>query len=796
MLRKLFIALAVLVVLVAGAAGGGFLYLRSGLPQAEGQVALLGLGAPATVTRDPNGVPYIVAASAADGFYALGFVHAQDRLWQMDFQRRIGAGRLSEVMGPASLGFDRYMRTLGLYQVAERNLAAAAPATRAALDAYAAGVNAYMTSRKGPLPVEFLLLRYRPEPWRPVDSLVWGRMMALQLSDNMRQELLRARLSRRLSPQQLADLYPTTLRREQPTTIASGGASLDLDRLWAALPMELMSTGASNEWVVDGQRSQTGKPILANDPHLRYIMPNLWYLARVTTPEGSLAGATVPGIPFFILGHNDFIAWGMTTTHGDTQDLFVERVDPSDPARYHTAEGVKSFTTRVEKIDIRGQAPETLTVRETVHGPVVSDILTGTGGVASNGDVLSLSFSGLAADDRTADAFLAINRATDWPGFLAALGTFHSPLQNFAFADQAGNIGFAVAGRVPQRRGGDGRLPAPGWSGTHEWTGWVPFDRLPRLYNPPGGLIVNANNKPGPDALVAPLGADWEQTYRARRIQDLLAIDPRQTVDGIQAMQTDSMSLPARDLLAILTQVEPHDDRGRRAVAMLKSWDGRMTRGRAEPLIFSVWLRELNRLLYADELGPLFQDYWDLRPDVVELMLTQRRQWCDDVATNTPETCEGRIAVALERALEWITQRNGGSTANWRWGDAHPARLPHPVLGKVWPLNRWADLSIPADGDNYTVNRAGGVTGDEEAPFASVHGPSYRAVYDLADLDNSRFMQASGQSGHLLSPHYGDLNRRWRDGRTIKIPVEPVAGPKEKLPVLTLVPAAPQEKQP
>lgn len=796
MIRKLFIALAVLAILVAGGLGGGFFYLRSGLPQVEGQVALPGLAAAVSVQRDSNGVPYIKAASATDGWYALGFVHAQDRLWQMDFQRRIGAGRLSEVMGSASLGFDRYMRTLGLYRTAERNLEAIAPETRAALDAYAAGVNAYIASRKSAPAVEFLLLRYQPEPWRPVDSLIWGRMMALQLSDNMRQELLRARLSRRLSPQQLADLYPTTLRREQPTTIAG----LDIDRLWAALPMDLMSAGASNEWVVDGQRSQTGKPILANDPHLRYIMPNLWYLARVTTPEGSLAGATVPGIPFFILGHNDFVAWGMTTTHGDTQDLFVERVDQDDSTRYHTADGVKTFMTRVETIEVRGQAPETLTVRETVHGPVVSDILTGTGGVASNGDVLSLSFSGLAPDDRTADAFLAINRAKDWSEFLTALRSFHSPLQNFAYADQGGNIGFAVAGRVPQRRGGDGRLPSPGWSGTHEWKGWVDFDRLPRLYNPPGGLIVNANNKPGPDAVVGMLGADWEQTYRARRIQDLLAIDPRQTVDGVQNMQSDSLSLPARDLLAILTQVEPHDDRGRRAVAMLKSWDGRMSRNKAEPLIFSAWLRELNRALYADELGPLFQDYWDLRPDVVELMLTQRRQWCDDVATNTPETCEGRIAVALERALEWMTQRFGGSTANWRWGEAHAARLPHPVLGKVWPISRWADLTIPADGDNFTVNRAGGVTRDDDAPFASVHGPSYRAVYDLADLDNSRFMQASGQSGHLLSPHYSDLNRRWRDGRTIRIPAEPALGPKEKPAILTLVPAAAspptQEKQP
>ncbi|MCC7046909.1 MAG: penicillin acylase family protein [Alphaproteobacteria bacterium] len=786
MIRKLFAVLALVLIALSLAAAGGFYYLRTGLAPTEGAVALPGLGAPATIRRDGAGVAYVNAASAADGWYAMGFAHAQDRLWQMDFQRRIGAGRLSEVMGPASLAYDRYMRTLGLYRVAERNLQALGSETRNALESYAAGVNAYLKQRRGPLPPEFLLLRYEPEAWRPVDSLVWGRVMALQLADNMRQELLRARLSRKLSPQQMADLYPTTVRREQPTTVAAA----DLDRLWAALPHDLLGTGASNEWAVDGQRSATGKPVLANDPHLRFIMPNLWYLARLTTPEMSLAGATVPGIPFFILGHNDRIAWGMTTTHGDTQDLFVERADPADPGRYLTPDGPRAFMRREETILVRGEAPATLVIRETRHGPVVSDIVSGTAGVTSGGDVVALSFAALSGDDRTAEALRQLNQATDWTSFLAALGHFHSPLQNFTYADVDGNIGFAVAGRVPQRRSGDGRLPAPGWAGTHEWTGWVPFDQLPRAFNPPSGVIVNANNKPGPDAMVAALGSDWDSTYRARRIQDLLAIEPKLTVESAAAMQNDTLSLPARDLLGILTQVEPHDDRGRRAVALLKSWDGRMDRRRPEPLIFSAWLRELNRLLYADELGPLFADYWDLRPDVVELMLTQRRQWCDDVTTPGVETCEGRVAAALERALDWIAARQGGSPAGWRWGDAHAARLPHPVLGKVWPVNRWANLTIPADGDNYTLGRAGGAIGDESDPFGAIHGANYRAIYDLSDLDNSRFIQASGQSGHILSPHYGDMLRRWREGRMIRIPVDPAPAPKEKIAVLKLVPAS------
>ena len=801
MLRRLLVVFILIVAAVVATLGGGFLYLRSGLPRVAGETTLPGLIGPVTVERDGIGVPYITAADERDAWFALGFTHAQDRLWQMDFQRRIGQGRLSEVMGSAALGFDRFMRTLGLYRVAEANVAALSAPARAALDAYTAGVNAFIAGRPGALPPEFILLRYAPEPWKPADSLVWGRMMALQLSDNMRHELLRARLARHLSPPLLADLYPATMRREAPATLAGllsdeiGG----LDQLWAALPHAMLGVGASNEWILSGAHSASGKPILANDPHLRFGMPNLWYLARLEAPGLSLAGATVPGIPFFVLGHNGRVAWGMTTTHSDTQDLFVERLDPSDPERYLAPAGSEPFTVRTETIVVRGEPPVELTVRETRHGPVVTDVLGGAREVAGGGgqQVLSLSFSGLAPDDRTAEGLYRLNRAEDWTGFLAALDDFHSPQQNFAYADTEGNIGFAVAGRTPLRKRGDGRLPAPGWSGEYDWTGWLPSDALPRAYNPVGGVIVNANNKPGPDAVTAALGSDWDSTYRARRILDLLSVEPRQSVDSAAAMQLDAVSLAARDLLSFLVQVEPHDDRGRRAIQLLKSWDGRMDRRRTEPLIFTAWLRELNRLLYADELGPLFADYWGFRPDVVELMLTQRRQWCDDVTTPARETCEERIATALDRALAWITRTHGRSPGDWRWGEAHQAKFSHPVLGKLWLIHRWSDLTLASDGDAFTINRGLGAIGDEAEPFAHLHGAGFRAVYDLSDLDNSRFMQATGQSGNPLSGHYSDLGRRWRDGRTIRIPAKPEPGPREKTTTLTLKPAPmPEAAQP
>ncbi len=794
MVRKIAAVLASLFVLLLAAAGGFYLYLRSSLPQIDGEIALPGLNARAEIKRDANGIAYIGARSAGDAWLALGFAHAQDRLFQMDFQRRLGAGRLSEVMGERTVGLDRFMRTLGLYRVAEENVKHLSEETREALESYAAGVNAFLSRRPGALPPEFALLRYKPERWKPADSIVWGRLMALTLSDNMRHEILRARLAKHVTPQQLNDLYPGGPRRDAPVTLA--GTQL-LETMWASLPIGMLGAGASNEWALSGAHSASGKPIVANDPHLRFGMPNLWYLARLEAPDLSLAGATVPGVPFFILGHNGKVAWALTTTHSDTQDLFIEHIDPADPGRYQTPQGPRPFETRTETIKVRGEADIEMAVRAPRHGPVLSDVqagarealprgMPGDGIGAGQGEAMALAFTGLAGDDRTVEAVYRMNRAGDAAQFMAALKDFHSPQQNIAFADTGGSIGMVSAGRVPLRKGGDGRLPAPGWNGEYDWTGWLAFDALPRAFNPPTGIIVSANNKPAADSGL--LGSDWEATYRARRILDMLAIDQRPTVEAAAVMQSDALSMAARDLLPILTGLVVNDERARRAVAMLKSWDGRMDRRRPEPLIFSAWLRELNRLLYADELGPLFADYWDLRPDVVELMLTQRRQWCDDVTTPARETCEARMALALDRALDFIAARYGSNPADWRWGDAHQAKFSHPIFGRLPLIWRLTDMRLPSDGDAYTINRGQTIIADEAEPFAHIHGAGFRAVYDLADLDSSRFMQATGQSGHPLSAFYSNLMRRWRDGRTIRIPAAPIAGPKEKIAVLTLNP--------
>ncbi len=792
---------------------GGWVWLRTSLPVVDGTVFLAGLGGPVEVVRDENAVPHIFAGSAADAAFALGYVHAQDRLWQMEMQRRLGAGRLAELVGAPGLRWDRFARTLGLYRRAEASLAWLAAGTRAGLDAYAAGVNAYLDSHEGAWPPEYYLLGAAPERWRPADSLVWGRLMAIRLAGNWGNEILRARLAKKLGEAKMAALFPA-YPAAGPVTLADddlrlGGLldGLDLEPLWAALPDALFAPrGASNEWVVAGRRTETGKPILANDPHLGLSAPILWYLARIEAPGLSLAGVTVPGSPVHLLGHNGRIAWGFTNTYADTDDIFVELLDPADPERYLTPDGPRRFAVRTEVIRVKGGEKETLVVRESRHGPVLDGVLKDRAAELLRDDrVLTLAAPWLIERDLTTEAIWALNRAGDWDSFTAALAKFGAPVQNIAYADVAGNIGLYTPGRIPIRKSGDGYLPAEGWTGAQDWTGFIPHRRLPNTLNPESGIVVNANNRLTDDGYPYFLSREWGGTHRARRIVDVLdAPGQRHSLDAAARLQADTVSYVAREMLprlfAAIKEVAARaagagtagaklKDRSRAALAMLRDWDGRMDRRRPEPLIFAAWFRELNRMLYADELGDLAESYWGLRPDVVEGMLDRRPAWCDDVTTDATEDCPALIAGAFERALDGLEERYGGGPDSWRWGEAHYADMRHRVFDFVPLIRRLANIRLPADGGTFTVNRAGTRTRDEDAPFADRHAAGFRGIYDLADLDRSRFIIATGQSGNPLSPHYDDLAERWRDGRYVRL-----AGTREALAasgigVLKLVPA-------
>ena len=770
MMRRLVYAILGLgsVVLVIGGAGFGWLWAT--LPETDGTIEVPVLEQPVEVYRDDSGIAHIFAKSSRDAYFALGFVHAQDRLWQMETMRRFGAGRLAEVLGPAALASDKWMRTLGLYWLAERQVEDLSKPVLTALNLYAAGVNARIAhSRRLPWGVpalEFAFLGVTPEPWRPADSLVWGKIMAVRLGGNWRDEILRTRLARNLAPARVGELWPL-YPDDAPGTIEEALAltrPFDLDKLAALDPAPTgLPRGASNAWVVAKKNTSTRGAILANDPHLGFTQPILWYLARIESPDLKVTGATIPGVPFTILGHNGKIAWGMTNTQSDIQDLFVEQTD-ADGRRYKTPDGWNDFKTRNEIIKVKDANPVTITVRESRHGPIVSDIDGGTARAAGKDVVMALSATYLEPEDLTPEAFFHINRAEIWDAFVDALRDFQAPQSNFFFASTGGDIGFIAPGLVPVRKRGWGLVPSPGWDGETDWTGYVPFDELPSILNPPSGRIVNANNRITPKGYPHFISYDWAPAYRARRIIELL--DKKlQAVHSTTQIQRDHVSEMAKRLLPLMTDIGPADARGRRALAMLGEWDGAMSRGRPEPLIFSTWLLELNQALYADELGDLYRQYLTFRPRFIESVLSRRQAWCDNVNTAEEEDCPSRLRHSLNRALTKLADSFGSDIGAWRWGDVHRARFAHGGFSGVLWLSRFVDLEIPTDGGNYTVNRGASHINNPSRPFEHVHGPGFRAIYDLADLRRSRFIIATGQSGHPASAHYRDLLADWRDGR-------------------------------
>jgi len=704
----------------------------------------------------------------------------------MEAMRRMGRGRLSEILGPAALPSDRMMRLLGISRLAERQFRILEPETRQVLEAYADGVNAWLAGRTQSLPPEFTVLGFEPEPWSPSDSLVWGRIMAYQLSGAWRDELQRAQMLTRLTDRQLLsfwypDLYGLqTTNAAQPSPTADSRTVDGLSEKWneealsrlAALapPLPSAPSGASNAWAVNGGMSGTGKPLLANDPHLGFGLPIMWYLAHIETPSLSLSGATVPGVPFTILGHNGRVSWGMTTTQSDQQDLFVERLS-SDGNAYLTPDGGSlPFENRRETISVRGQADEVLDVRLTRHGPVISDLVGDIESIAGPGTVLSLSAVFLESDDTTPDALYRMNRSTDWPTFYASLSRFQSPQQNIVYADVDGNIAFAAPGNVPVRGSGRGRFPVPGWTGDSDWLGFVPFQELPTTLNPPAERIVSANNKIVADDYPHFISDDWAPPYRARRIFRLLDALAPHSAETSSDVQMDSVSEMARELMPLMTAIAPRNPRAVEAVGRLARWDGTMSSDRVEPLVFYMWLKELNRAIYADEMGPLFDSVQGIRPRFVASVLKRDHAWCDDQTTAERETCEDILEGALVRAIANLEVMGPNSSGVRRWGEVHRARFRHPVLATIPLLGDELGLrELPADGGNYTVNRAGFRVADKKAPFADIHGPGYRAVYDLGDLSRSRFVIATGQSGNPFSEHYDDFLQAWSDGRHVTI---------------------------
>jgi penicillin G amidase len=762
-------ALFVLALLGGGTLAAGLYWLNRSAPTLEGVQDLSALAARVEVVRDRNGVPHIFAGSATDAYIAQGYVHAQDRLAQMDMMRLVARGRLAEFVGRPGIASDRFMRGVDLVAQAEKSLAAMSPDARRALESYARGVNAFLEAPDTVLPLEFRIADRVPEPWTPVDSLLWGQVMALQLSGNWRDELTRLRLAARHRVDILGAMWPTWPADEATTlkTQAAGISPQAIDRLFAALPPSPVSPHASNGWIFSGARTTTSKPLLANDPHLQLGSPSVWYLMRMDAPGFRRVGASAPGVPGIVLGHNTRVAWGMTTTGADTFDLFIERLARDDATRYDTPEGPKPFEIRKHAITIKDEAePLRFDVRWTRHGVVLADVAGQESEAAPAGHVLVLASTLFLEGNTTGEALLRMNAATNVETFLEAAASWRAPVQNMFVADTDGRIALAAAGALPKRKLGDGWQPNPGWNGEYDWDGLVETPDLPRAIDPESGFLMNANNRLAGDEGGPFITRDWDAPFRGLRLQAGLGDAQAQDLGNARTWQLDAVSTFAQAFMRKLEGWEPAEADARFYLSMLRDWDGDMLRSRPEPLIFNTWMRSLRNVALEALLGADASASGVAGREFPHLLLAAAAN--EGVLCERAD-CRAMLADSLRRASTALIQAYGQNRAGWRWGATHAAAFEHPVWSRVPYLRNWWRFSVASDGDNYTVNRGTAGARGSLVEFPHVHGASLRALYDLADLSRAQFIIAPGQSGHPLSAHWGDLAGLWANGRYVTI---------------------------
>ncbi|MES1979396.1 MAG: penicillin acylase family protein [Pseudomonadota bacterium] len=811
---------SVLLLILLAAAFIAF-YIYRTFPALDGDLRAAGLQAPVSVARDGADVTHIKAQSPHDAWFSLGYVHAQERGWQLEFNRRVMHGELSEAFGPATLETDKLLRTLGIMRAAEQQWQKLPPEGKAALQAYSDGISAFYAVSSQALSPEFHILRLKPggasgKPWTPQDAIGWSLMMALDLGGNWGTEFARLTAAKSVNTATLWQLFPP-YPGEQPaskTDFSKLYAGLDIYR--KAIPdpaavktsagdlnsaMVAMAGGindwarglgivdgkGSNSWVVAGARTASGKPLLANDPHLGLSAPAIWYFARLSAPAGKAGdssvsapidamGATLPGLPFVVLGRTSKAAWTFTNTAPDVQDLYLEQINPANPRQYRVpapggAMAWEDFKTRDESIKVKGEADVLLTVRETRHGPVLSDAQKPHAELLDTKRfVLALGWGALEADNQTILAGLRANQAQSVDEVLAAFSAYHSPMQNLVTADVSGQMAFKAIGKVPLRKPENdilGLAPSPGWEARYDWAGWLPYAQTPetrRSAIEAKGWLATANQRITPPGYPFFMGQDWTVPYRHDRIDQLLAARPKHDRASMQAVQADVLSPATIRLLPFLQKsvqqaaASPLTDQVRRA---MQGFDGSMRAGEAAPLVFAAWADELTRGVLGGKLGKdLFGTLYGKRHfrSTIEAIME-----ADDVAWCGIAGCAAQSTAALERALNRLQAEYGSDIGQWTWGRAHQALSAHRPFASVPLFARYFDVKVPSGGDTFTVNVGQYWSVDGKTAFTSRQAASMRAVYDMADLENSRFIYQTGQSGLVFSSRYRDMRDTWAE---------------------------------
>lgn len=764
------------IVIVLGLAYG---FLLQSLPQKEGVLRFEGLNSPVKITRDKHAIPHIYAETDHDAFFAIGYLHAQDRLWQMNYMRRIGQGRVSEILGRNGIASDRYFRTLGLYPASQTALESLDEFARESLIAYANGVNAWI-KEGNTLPIEFHILDTEPELWQPADSLLFIKIMARTLGNNYNRELAFNLLVQELGIAKANEIVPNVNPGNPTVTEFIGladkeigqGLLAELDQLPSQYHIGDDGLG-SNAWAVSGQFTESGLPLLASDPHLRIQIPAIWYMAEIQGGRLHVTGATHPGTPLVLMGHNESIAWGNTNMIADVQDLYVERTNPLNEDQYEVDGQWVDMEINEELIYVKSDFPQFLTnpipplkleVRKTRHGPLISDAI---GRVEQP---LALKWAALDEQDKSYESFLDINYAENLTHFKSALEDYTAPALNFIYADIHGNIGLFSGAKVPIRRHGNGRLPVPGWDSKYDWDGYIPWESLPQVLNPEKGYVVNANNRNHPIDYPYIIANSWSPPYRVERIsqtiENYIQAGRKITVQDFIDLQGNVESRQAEGLLSFFKNLTPQNPEQAKVIDRLRQWNGLMSKDSREAAIYQVWLRHFNAALLTDDFeggllhearsNELLDFAQNLHPEFVRRVVNQHESiqsnWCDKINTEAQETCEELALSALGSALTEFDRYIG---SNKGWGDIHELYYPHETFVNTQLLDSFFDRAVSNRGDRFTVNNANwGYTEDDG--YRTIAAGNYRQVIDLNNWNQSGFINSTGQSGNVLSKHYDD----------------------------------------